>query len=31
MLLSKTGVIHVYCEGNFIEEVRFSFSEKYPD
>ena len=29
-VISQTGAIHVYKNGDFIEEIKFSFSGKFP-
>ncbi|GIN20964.1 MAG TPA: hypothetical protein DEO65_05590 [Bacillus bacterium] len=29
-VIEQNGAIHVYREGEFIEELKFSFSGKYP-
>ncbi|MEI3605024.1 YbxH family protein [Pseudogracilibacillus sp. SE30717A] len=30
-VIAQNGAIHVYKEGEFIEEIKFSFSGKYPE
>jgi len=30
-VIAQNGAIHVYKDGEFIEEITFSFSGKYPD
>ncbi|AZV43476.1 YbxH family protein [Peribacillus asahii] len=30
-VIGQNGAIHVYNEGAFVEEVKFSFSGKYPE
>lgn len=30
-VIEQNGAIHVYHEGELIEEVRFAFSGKYPE
>jgi len=30
-VIEQNGAIHVYNKGQFVEEVRFSFSGKYPE
>lgn len=29
--INKKGAIHVYHKGEFVEEIKFDFDEKYPD
>ena len=30
-VIRQNGAIHVYNKGEFVEEVKFSFSGKYPE
>jgi hypothetical protein len=30
-VIEQNGAIHVYCDGKFVEEVKFTFSGKYPE
>ena len=30
-VIEQNGAIHVYEKGEFVEEVKFSFSGKYPE
>ncbi|MFJ8258242.1 YbxH family protein [Peribacillus asahii] len=30
-VIEQNGAIHVYNKGQFVEEVKFSFSGKYPE
>jgi len=30
-VIEQNGAIHVYKDGEFIEEIKFSFSGKYPE
>lgn len=30
-VIAQNGAIHVYKDGEFIEEIKFSFSGKYPE
>ncbi|MFB5283137.1 YbxH family protein [Peribacillus sp. Hz7] len=30
-VVEQNGAIHVYNKGQFVEEVKFSFSGKYPE
>jgi hypothetical protein len=30
-VIEQNGAIHVYREGKFIEEIKFSFSGKFPE
>ncbi|AGK53978.1 YbxH family protein [Bacillus sp. 1NLA3E] len=30
-VIRQNGAIHVYIKGEFVEEVKFSFSGKYPE
>ena len=30
-VIEQNGAIHVYNKGKFVEEVKFSFSGKYPE
>ncbi len=30
-VIEQNGAIHVYNKGQFVEEVQFSFTGKYPD
>jgi hypothetical protein len=30
-VIEQNGAIHVYHNGKFVEEMRFSFAGKYPD
>ncbi|WP_394239010.1 YbxH family protein [Niallia oryzisoli] len=30
-VIEQNGAIHVYHQGEFVEEVKFSFSGKYPE
>jgi hypothetical protein len=30
-VISQNGAVHVYRHGDFIEEIKFTFSGKYPE
>lgn len=30
-VINQNGAIHVYNKGEFLEEIKFSFSGKFPD
>lgn len=30
-VINQNGAIHVYSQGEFIEEIKFSFSGKFPE
>ncbi|MCJ7840933.1 YbxH family protein [Lederbergia sp. NSJ-179] len=30
-IIAQNGAIHVYKDGEFVEEITFSFSGKYPE
>ncbi|KRG14625.1 hypothetical protein ACA30_10600 [Virgibacillus soli] len=30
-VIAQNGAIHVYKDGEFVEEINFSFSGKYPE
>ncbi|MFD1851475.1 YbxH family protein [Oceanobacillus bengalensis] len=30
-VIEQNGAIHIYKQGEFVEEVRFSFSGKFPE
>lgn len=30
-VIAQNGAVHVYKDGEFVEEIKFSFSGKYPE
>ncbi len=30
-VINKKGVIHVYYQGNFVDEIKFYFDEEHPE